>query len=261
MAKKKKTRKPKKPVETEIKETKDGKDVTKIVTQLVPIAELLKNENTILGEHSGGSLPSKPEFSPLFLDMATRLVAAGFTEENLAFVIGCTPAKIQQWKRHNPLFKAACEHGKKTALSYLVASGLRAATGYGTIEKNIKIKKKWTTDAEGKDILVEFPAEVSEFHKHHEPNASLLMFMLCNISRQLKEETPWASAHKIEIDENKQVNIKISGKVASEQIDRLAGAFMPQEIVDAETVDEKNGNSSEKSRRLPPGDTQAHSDK
>jgi hypothetical protein len=253
MAKRKK-KTARKPVETKIKEREDGVDVTNTVTSLVPIAELLKHETSILGERSQGNLSKVTEFSPQFLDMATRLVAAGFTEQDLAYVIGCSPAKIKQWKRRYPLFKAACTNGKKVALSYLVACGLRSAAGYDTVEKNIKVRKKWTTDENGKEILVEFPSEISEFHKHHEPNASLLMFMLCNMSRQLKEETPWASTHKIEIDETKNVNIKLS-RATEEQIGRLAGAFAPENIIDAEVVDAKSDKKPREPRRLPTSDT------
>lgn len=225
MPRKKTAKKPETPEETI--------DVTNTVTELVPIADILKNESTILGESHTGQLPRNAEFSPKFLDMATRMVAAGFTEKDLAYIIGTTPARIKYWKRHNPIFKKACECGKEMAKSYLVAQGLRAATGYGTVEKNIKIKRKYITK-DGKEILVEYPAEVSEFHKHQAPNPGLLMFMLCNMSRQAGDEIPWASTHKVEVEENKTVNVKISGKVASEQLDRLAGAFMPKEIIDAE---------------------------
>lgn len=230
-------------------------DVTDMVTGLVPIAELLQNESTILGESHNGKLPRNAEFSPVFLEMATRLVAAGLTEPDLAYIIGTTPARIKYWKRHNPLFKKACTDGKKMAKSYLIAQGLRAAAGFNTVEKNIKIKRKWITK-DGKDVLIEYPAEISEFHKVVKPDASLLMFMLCNMSRQLKDETPWSSVHKVEVDENKTLNIKISGKVASDQIDRLAGAFRPENIIEAEIVDEKNGDNAEESRRLPSGDTE-----
>lgn len=224
----------KKQVEPNDTDEQTVEDVTMTVSELVPIAELLKNESTILGERHEGKLPRNAEFSPVFLEMATRLVAAGLTEGDLAYIIGTTPARIKYWKRHNPLFKQACTDGKQVAKSYLIAQGLRAAAGYNTVEKNIKIKRKFVGDK-----LVEYPAEESQFHKHVKPDSSLLMFMLCNMSRQLKDETPWSSVHKVEVDDQKTVNIKISGKVASEQIDRLAGAFNPNNTIDAEVVDQK----------------------
>lgn len=239
------------------KETEETvEDVTTVVTSLVPIAELLKEEVTILGERSGDRLPRDAQFSPQFLEVATRLVAAGLTEKDLAYVLGTTIARIQYWKRKNPLFKKACTDGKQVAKSYLIAQGLKAAAGYNTLEKNIKIKRKVMADG----TIVEYAAEESHFQKHVKPDGTLLMFMLCNMSRQLKDPEPWTSQHRIEVDETKNVNIKISGKVASDQIDRLAGAFMPKEILEAELVDEDAKDNAEKSRELPASDTEAHSE-
>jgi hypothetical protein len=227
-------------------------DVTDIVTELVPIADILKNENSILGDGHRQELPRNAEFSPVFLDMATRMVAAGFTEGDLAYTIGCTPARIKYWKRHNPLFKKACESGKAMAKSYLVA-------GYATVEKNIKIKRKYITK-DGKDVLIEYPAEISEFHKHQAPNPGLLMFMLCNMSRQAGDEIPWASTHKVEVEENKKVTVEIKGEIASEQIDRLAGAFRPENIIEATFENAKDSKGSSDTGRLLQGDTDTHSE-
>lgn len=226
-------------------------DVTQIVTELVPIAELLKQETTILGENHGGKLPRNAEFSPVFLEMATRLVAAGFSENDLAYIIGCSLARIKYWKRHNPLFKKACTEGKYMAKGYLVAQGLRAAAGYNMVEKNIKIKRKVLEDGS----VVEYAAEESHFHKHVKPDSTLLMFMLANISRQLGDETPWTSQHKIEVDDKKTLNIKISGKIATDQINRLAGAFLEEDIIEAEVVSEENSHNAQESRRLSGGNT------
>jgi hypothetical protein len=77
------------------------------------------------------------------------------------------------------------------------------------------------------------------------------------MSRQTKDETPWSSQHKIEVEDNKNVTIKISGKVASDQIDRLAGAFNPSQIVEAEIVDGKDTDKADgRPRRLPSSDTE-----
>jgi len=235
------------------KEDEAVADVTETVTPLVPIAGLLKLESTILGERSEGKLPRNAEFSPTFLEMATRLVAAGLTEKDFAYILGTTLARIKYWKRHNPLFKQACENGKQVAKSYLIAQGLKAAAGYSTLEKNIKIKRKVLDDGS----VVEYAAEESHFHKHVKPDSGLLVFMLANISRQLKDEIPWTSQHKIEVDNNKNYNIKVSGKVVSDQIDRLAGAFQPQTVVEAEFENEETDNADENPRELSEGDTEA----
>ena len=233
------------------KEAEDVQEVTKVVQSLVPIAELLKNESTVLGERHDSNLPARAEFSPVFLEIATRLVAAGLTENDLAYVIGCTVARIKYWKRHNPLFKKACTSGKGLAKSHLIAAGIRAATGYETVEKNYKIKRKVLEDG----TIIEYAAEESHFHKHMKPDASMLVFMLANMSRQAKDEIPWTSQHKIEVDSKKTLSIKISGKVASDQIDRLAGAFLPTEIIEAEFEHAGDEDNTKKSRSLLSGNT------
>ena len=231
-------------------------DKTEVSGDLIQIAAIIKNDQTILGEKADlVKLPRNAEFTPRFLDVATRLIAAGLSEKDLAFVLGTTYNRIRYWKRHNPLFKKACDDGKGTAKSYLIAQGLRAAAGYRTVEKNVKIKRKVLDDG----TVITYAAEESVFHREKPADSSLLIFMLCNLSRIAGDEKPWMSQHKIEIDQNKNVNIKISGKVASEQIDRLAGAFMPKEIeaefVDGKETEKPNGRSP----RLPGGDTKAHS--
>lgn len=229
--------------------------VARTVNDLIPISELLKAETTILGERSTGKLPRDAEFSPHFLETATRLVAAGLTEKDLAYVLGTTHARIKMWKRKNPLFKQACTNGRQVAKTYLIARGLKAAAGYNTDEVNYKIKRKVLDDG----TVVEYAAEESHFHKHVKPDSTLLVFMLANISRQLKDEVPWQSQHRIDVSEDKKVTINISGKVASEQIDRLAGAFNPASIIDAEIVDVKDTDKkSGHPRVLPAGDTETH---
>lgn len=234
-------------------------DKTEVVSDLTPIAALIKNDSTILGERADvEKLPRNAEFTPRFLDVATRLIAAGLSEKDLAYVLGTTISRIQYWKRHNPLFKKACDDGKNTAKSYLIAQGLRAAAGYRTEEKNVKIKRKVMPDG----TVVEYAAEESVFYKEKPADSSLLIFMLCNLSRIAGDEKPWMSQHKIEIDQNKNVNIKISGKVASEQIDRLAGAFMPSEIVETEFEDEQGTKKNKKivgrSKLSAGGNTETH---
>jgi hypothetical protein len=214
------------------------------------VPQLMKSEEKVLGERKRGKLPANAKFSTEFLEVATRLVAAGMTEAQVGFFLGVTPAKVKQFKRKHPLFKKACEDGKQLAKSYLIAQGLRAAAGYDYVEKNVKIKKKVLDDG----TIVEYPAEVSEFHKHQKPDAALLVFILSNMSRQCKDEVPWLSQHKIEVKDEKTLNIKIQGKVATEQISRLAGAFMPKEI-EAEFIDETTKHSDGKPKRLTGGNT------
>ena len=163
-----------------------------------------------------------------------RLTAAGFTEKDLAFTFGTTPKAIKGFKRRNPAFKEACTRGKEMARSYLVARGLRQAAGYSYEEHNVKTK----TVVNKKTGAIEEQTETSVFHKHQKGEPNLLMFMLVNLSRMLKDDDPFTSTHKVEIDEHKQIAITLTGKAAAESIAKLAGAFMVP-VIDGEVVKKK----------------------
>jgi hypothetical protein len=224
----------------------------------------IKPEKKVLGEKKRAKLKKGAKFDVDFLELATRLVASGMDEKTVGYFIGCTEREVKGLKRKDPMFKRACEEGKQLALSYLIAQGLRAAAGYDYTEKNIKVKRKLVKvkDEEGKvtEELLEYPAEESTFVKHQAPDKGLLMFLITNMSRQLgkEEEERWLSQHRIEIDEQKNVNIKISGDVAVEQIERLAGAFMNRKIIDAKVTDASDAQDSGGPRRSIKGNTKTH---
>ena len=196
---------------------------------MLPISELIPQVEKVLGERVQPKLPKNAKFDLSYLEVATRLASAGMNQEEIAFFLGTKATNIKRWKKQYPLFKKAIEDGKQIAKAYLIAQGLRAAAGYDYVERNVKVKQKIGKDGK----IVTYYPEVSEFHKHQPPNGNLLAFMLMNLSRQLKEEVPWVSHHKVEVEDNRTVNIQIQGKVASEHIERLAGAFMPKEVVEA----------------------------
>jgi hypothetical protein len=213
----------------------------------------------ILGEHIKGRkrLKGHPKFDLEFLTITTRAVAAGFTEEDLGYLFGVSKRKIQGWKK-DPLFKQACTDGKRLAKNVLVATGLRVAQGYDYTEENVKIKTRINKET---DEIEEYVAERSTFHKHQKPDSTMLAFMLCNLSRQLKEDEPFVSQHKVEIDEHRDIHIHASGEKALEHIDSLAGAFkegltvIDAEFIDGKTRTEKSGKQDGNTRRLPPGDS------
>lgn len=222
----------------------------------------VKPDKKVLGEKKRSKLKQGASFDIDFLELATRLVSAGMKESDVAYFIGCTPRQLKGLKRKDPMFKKACEDGKELGLAYLLAQGLRAAAGYTYEEKNIKIKRKHVVvkDKDGNETveIVELPAEESIFYKTQPCNPNLLMFLITNMSRQLgkSEEERWLSQHKVEIDENKNVNIKIQGSVATEQIERLAGAFLNKDIIEAEFVDANTEQDSGESRKTIEGDTE-----
>jgi hypothetical protein len=85
-------------------------------------------------------------------------------------------------------------------------------------------KTRTIKDPEGNVIKV----EETKFKSHQAANHNLLMFLLCNLSHQLgdTEEDKWQSKQKMEIEQNKNVNIQITGEVASQQIRKLAGRLL-----------------------------------
>jgi len=189
-----------------------------------------------------GKLKGKPEFDMTFLEVVTRLAAAGVKESDIGFFMGVQQQDIDRWKKNIPQFAEALKSGKHSAKAYLIAQGLRAAAGYEYTDVNVKMKTKVLDSGK----VVSYPEEVSRFHKHQPPNPQLLMFMLCNLSRQLDDdEDKWTSAHKIEVDKNETVTFKITGEVASDQINRLAGQLLKErglpdhqrKVIDCEVIE------------------------
>lgn len=156
-------------------------------------------------------------FKPEYIEIAERLCGAGFTEKDLAYSFNVPQRAIVSWKTHNPVFKEACIDGRRRVQRRMVAKMMLSSIGY-----DYKTKKTRTVcDADGNVQKV----ETTEFDNHQPANHNLLMFALCNIDRQLGEEN-WRSKHKLEIENNKNINIQIDGELASEQIAKLAGKLL-----------------------------------
>lgn len=154
------------------------------------------------------------EYRTDYADIACRLTAAGFNEQDVAYTLGVSLNSIKYWKHKFASFKAACEDGRREQKKRIVARAMKTALGYTYTEKNIKR----TFDKEGNVIR----REESEFQKENPGNERLLVFLLCNIDRQL-DDKEWTSVSKVEVDESRSVKIVVDGKSAREQIARLAG--------------------------------------
>lgn len=180
-------------------------------------------------------LSRKTKFDFKFIEIAARLKMAGLSDENIAFVLGVNKSTVNAWKKDHPQFKQACQEGKKVATSYVIAQALRAACGYDYEDAN----EKWVPHPEKKEANGQplyILKEKSVFKKHQAPNPQLLMFLLCNLDRN-----NWSSVHKVQVDENKNVNIRIDGKVVAAQIEDLAGKFIEhktKKVVSKEITDE-----------------------
>jgi len=159
------------------------------------------------------------KYLPEYDDIASRLIAVGFSENDLSDTFNVSASAIKGWKRSFPSFKRACNEGKRGQLKRVVASGLKEACGYDWIST----KTKTEYDAKGNVIKV----EKQDIPMHQAGNASLAMFMMTNISNQLKlgDEDAFKSRQKVEV-ENKNLNLNITAELVGEQIDRLAGKLL-----------------------------------
>jgi len=171
------------------------------------------------------------KFNLDYVDIVSKLKSVGLADKDVGYILGVSKLTINRWKKQFPEFKDAWGEGKETAKSCLVARAFQAAAGFDYIEKNVKVKTKVLADG----TEVEYPAETSEFHKVQPPNPQLLMFLLCNLDPE-----NWKSKHKLEIEDNKTINIRLDGKIVSEQIERLAGKLANTKVVESHEVIENN---------------------
>lgn len=149
--------------------------------------------------------PKTARFKSAYCDIAGRLKAAGFSLEDIGYAFGVSKTLISKWMKIHPSFKEALEDGKEVARSHVVATAFMAACGYDYDESN----EKFDSAGELK--------ETSVFHKHQAPNPKLIMWLLCNLSPET-----WKSEHKILVEKDDTVHVKLDGKMASKQIEELA---------------------------------------
>lgn len=163
-------------------------------------------------------------FNYKYIEMAAKLRAAGFTLEDIGYAFGMSKSTITAWAKKHPQFKRALEEGKNIAKSHLVAKALKAACGYEYTEVNEKY------DGDGKLM------GKSIFKKHQPPNPKLVMWLLCNFSPD-----EWKSEHKIQIARDETIHVKLDGRMASKQIEALAGRLLDEptrrKIIEAEVTD------------------------
>lgn len=178
------------------------------------------------------------KFKNEFIDIAARLVAAGFTEKDLSYVFKCAPLTIETWKKRYPEFAAACEDGKRVIKKKIIAAAIRDSVGY-MYETS---KHKITRNADGKIIK----DEEIRFTNRTPSNPQLIMFLLCNIARQLNDND-WASKHTMEMADG-GIRIKIEGKLESERIANLAGKLLQDTVQPAKFVESKEVEKQNESR-------------
>jgi hypothetical protein len=159
----------------------------------------------------------QPEYCTDFADIACRLKAADFTDQDVAYALGVSLQTVQGWKRKHPGFKRACEDGRREQKKRIIAKAMKQALGYEFTDRNVKT----IYDAKGNVIK----REESEFQKHNPGNERLLVFLLTNIDRQLGDKD-WLSIKNIEVEETQNVKIVYGAKEARAQIEKLSGELL-----------------------------------
>jgi hypothetical protein len=171
-------------------------------------------------------------YDPKFIKMVSRLVAAGFEPNDLAFFIGVPRNTIDQWKCRYPAFKQAVEHGKTIAGSFLIDKGLKLCDGYDITEEVVKYSNE-SVDSDGHPISDQpvnwVPTEKKVTRRHIPPNGALIQFFLAKLipdmfgNAELTKDTTQTTRVK-DVADGIQ---KLAGKLSE-----MAGAV--QEPIDAD---------------------------
>ena len=175
-------------------------------------------------------------YKPEYENIASRLTAAGFTLDDLAYGFGVDRNVISKWKREHKPFKVAIKEGKFGQRKRLVAKSFMAASGYTYQYKKTKI----SYDKAGAVLKT----EVTVFDNEQPPNHNLLMWVLGNISRQLGDDE-WTTRHAIDV--NKKTVVHIDGKEEFDRISKFAGNYFKEtptervkkrKLIESKTIDE-----------------------
>lgn len=169
-------------------------------------------------------IASNSKYKPEYTETAARLIGAGFSQKSLAYLLGVEQGTIKDWKNRYPEFEEACSDGKRSIKRRLVSNGLLESLGY----EYETSKTKEIRDAGGNLVKT----EKTTFKNKQPPNHNLLMFILCNLDRQIGDDD-WKSKHSIEVD-SKTLNVSIDGKIDSEQIKKLAGKILSESAAEGE---------------------------
>lgn len=158
------------------------------------------------------------KYSPLFDSIASRLVASGFTQDDLGWGLNVNPSTVTLWKKRHPSFKRAIEEGKVGQRKRLVAKSFTAAAGY----RYQTSKTKTIYDKDGGIVKT----EQTLFDNEQPPNHNLIMFVLTNISRQLGDDE-WMTKRIVDVNEQRTI-IKIDGKEEFDKISTFAGKYFSE---------------------------------
>ena len=197
------------------------------------------NPNSTTGKAIRRKLRKGAKFNYDFVQVASRLVAAGMTEKDIGYVLGVKPTTISKWKQRYEEFALATNSqssAKQIAVSHLVANGLRSAMGYDYEETDQVLEMIDNPDYDEEDENCKEPKRIQVVKKetrklkHRPPDKDMLMFFLLNLSDD------YHNVRSIQIEQTKkQINVNITGQLESSDIRKLAGAA----FTEADRIDRK----------------------
>ncbi len=186
------------------------------------------NPDSTTGKAIRRKLQKGAKYNYDFVQVASRMVAAGMTEKDIGYWLGVKPTTIARWKQRYSEFKLATDSkssAKKIAVSHLVANGLRSAMGYDFEEVDQVLEKTENPaydeddpDCKEDKFIMVLKKETVKL-KHRPPDKDMLMFFLLNLSDE------YHNTKSIQIEQTKkQFNVNITANLESSDIKKLAGA-------------------------------------
>lgn len=157
--------------------------------------------------------------------IVARLLATGFTYEDVGFILGVSQYTIQSWQQRYPIFKKEIEKAREAVKSITLAQMLKAAWGYDFVEKTI------TKDSKG-NVTRE-----KEVTKHQPANADLLKFIIINKTDDYKD------VRRIDVT-SKNANLSFAGELEEDAINELVGSLI-KKIESKEVKKELDGKSED----------------
>ena len=219
------------------------------------------NPDSTTGKAIRRKLKKGAKYNYDFVQVASRMVAAGMTEKDIGYVLGVKPTTIATWKQRYSEFKLATDSkssAKQIAISHLVANGLRSATGYDYEEVDQVFEKVENPDYDlddkdrkEKPTILVLKKETRKL-RHRPVDKDLLMFFLLNLSDE------YHNVRSIQIEQTKkQISVNITGQLESSDIRKLAGAAFKEAdrvdqqtkkvvstVIEAEVVEEPNNSAA-----------------
>lgn len=171
-------------------------------------------------------------FSKVYVGQAARMAASGFSNADLCYVFGIDKFKLIEWRKKYPQLDKAIKDGKHYELKRLLAKCYLAAEGY-------RYKTRKRTVTKNADGSVKAIKEV-EFENFQTPDNTMLVFLICNLTRQLglEDDEAWLSKQKLEI-ESKNLTVSVTADQITQQIERLAGNLLNEESKNTKKVEAK----------------------